>query len=190
GGAGEELVVMRELMDLTRLGSVVVEPCTPVVAGSMGTWTITLTVGSAGIDEGGTIKIAQRFASDWQAPQFDKPAEAGYTTVTTTGEAKLRPRYDRKGHDRPWMQCIVIDVYDGSLSPGDVVTIVLGDRSKGSPGIRAQTFVESKHEFKIFVDPTNACVARAVAKWPQFPVVAGTPVELVCIARDENDVFV
>src|SRR6185295_3575174 len=185
GGAGEELVVMRELMDLTRLGSVVVEPCTPVVAGSMGTWTITLTVGSAGIDEGGTIKIAQRFASDWQAPQFDKPSEAGYTAVTTTGAAKLRPHYDRKGHDRPWMQCIVIDVFDGSLAPGDTVTIVLGDRSKGSPGIRAQTFIESKHEFRVFVDPTNACVARAVPNCPTFPVVSGETVELVCIAGEK-----
>jgi Protein of unknown function (DUF3604) len=179
---------MRGAMDLTHLGTVRVEPCGPVVAGSMGTWTITLTVGSAGIDEGGTIKIGQRFASDWQSPQFDKPTDAGYTTLTTTGEAKLRPRYDRKGHDRPWMQCIVIDVYDGSLSPGNTVTVVLGDRSRGSPGIRAQTFQESKHEFRVFVDPTNACLARAVPDCPTFPVVPGNTVELVCIAGGDVSV--
>jgi hypothetical protein len=173
-------------MDLTRLGSVTVDPLAPVVAGSMGQWMITLTVGSAGIDEGGTIKVAQRFASDWQPSQFDRPTDAGYTTVTTNGEAKLRPRYDRKGHDRPWMQAIVIDVYDGSLSPGDVVTIVLGDRSKGSPGIRAQTFIESKHEFRVFVDPTNACVARAVPNQPTFAVVSGEMVKLVCIASGDH----
>src|SRR4051812_40674521 len=136
-------------MDLNRLGSVTVEPCDPVVAGSMGQWTITLTVGSAGIDEGGTIKIAQRFASDWEPSQFDRPTASGYTTISTTGEAKLRPRYDRKGHDRPWMQCIMMDVYDGSLSPGDRVTVVLGEGSQGGPGIRAQTFNESKHEFRV-----------------------------------------
>src|SRR5215207_2686905 len=137
-------------MDLSRLGSVTIDPLTPVVAGGVGQWTITLTVGPAGIDEGGTIKLCQRFASDWQPPQFDRPAESGYTTVTTNGEAKLRPRYDRKGHDRPWMQAVVIDVYDGSLAPGDVVTIVLGNKSEGSPGIRAQTFVESKHDLRVF----------------------------------------
>ena len=43
-----------------RLGKVTVEPCQPVVAGSVGQWTVTLTVGSVGIDEGGTIKVAQR----------------------------------------------------------------------------------------------------------------------------------
>jgi hypothetical protein len=164
-----------------RLGTVSLEPAGAVVAGSMGQWKLTLAVGCMGIDEGGTIKIAQRFASDWEAPQFDRPADSGFTSVATNGQARLRPRYDKKGHDRPWMQCIVIDVYDGSLSPGDVVTVILGDRSRGSPGIRAQTFQESAHEFRVFVDPTNACVARAVPS-PTFPIVAGEPVELVCIA--------
>ena len=177
-------------MDLTRLGRVTIEPLTPVVAGSVGQWTIMLTVGAAGIDEGGTIKLCQRFASDWQPPQFDRPAESGYSTVTTTGDAKLRPRFDRKGHDRPWMQAIVIDVYDGSLAPGDIVTIVLGDRSKGSPGIRAQTFVESKHDLRVFVDPTNACVARAVPNQPTFPIVSGETVRLVCIAGEDGSTFV
>jgi hypothetical protein len=168
-----------------RLGTVSLSPPGPVVAGSTGTWTLTLTVGSMGIDEGGTIKIAQRFASDWEPAQFDLPQQSGFTTVTTTGEAKLRPRYDRKGHDRPWMQCIVLDVYDGSLSPGDVVTVTSGDHSQGSPGIRAQTFVETAHEFRVFVDPTNACIARAVPNCPTFPIVSGETVKLICIAADE-----
>src|SRR3954452_7792687 len=155
-----------------RLGTATLDPSGPVVAGKYGTWTLTLTVGTVGIDEGGTIKIAQRFASDWQPAQFDKLTEAGYCTITTTGQAKLRPRYDRKGQDRPWMQSIVVDVYDGSLAPGDKVTLVMGDRSQGSPGIRAQTFQESAHELRVFVDPTNACVTRPVEKSPKFPIVA------------------
>src|SRR4029078_5452551 len=89
-------VNLRFLMDLSCLGSVALDPCLPVVAGSTGQWIIVLTVGSAGIDEGGTIKIAQRFASDWEPAQFDRPSASGFTTVSTNGEAKLRPRYDRK----------------------------------------------------------------------------------------------
>ena len=76
-------------------------------------------------------------------------------------------------------------MYDGSLAPGDTVTVVLGERSGGSPGIRVQTFVESAHEFRVFVDPTNASVARAVADSPKFPIVAGEAVELVCIAPSQ-----
>lgn len=166
-----------------RLGNATLSPSTPIVAGSVGTWAITLTVGSAGIDEGGTIKIAQRFAADFEPPQFDKPAEPAYTSVTLRSEdpnAKLRPRYDRKGHDRPWMNCIVLDVYDGSLSPGDAVTVTLGDTAGGSPGLRAQSFQETAHEFRVLVDPTNACRPRPIAKSPIVPIIAGDPVELLC----------
>src|SRR5437870_2301367 len=137
-------------MNLTRLGNITIAPCSPVIAGSIGQWTITLTVGSSGIDEGGTIKVAQRFASDWEPSQFDRPGDSGYTTVSSSGAAKVRGHYEKKGQDRPWMQCIVIDVYDGTLAPGDTVTVVLGDRREGGPGIRAQTFVESVHEFRVF----------------------------------------
>ena len=169
-----------------RLGTVTLEPCAPVVAGSYQQWILTLTVGSYGIDEGGTIKIAQRLACDMQPVQFSDPAAPAYCTVQTNGAAKLASRFAPKGHERPWMiWCVVIDVYDGSLAPGDTVTVVLGERSGGSPGIRVQTFVESAHEFRVFVDPTNAAVARAVADSPKFPIVAGEAVELVCIAPSQ-----
>lgn len=170
-----------------RLGTVALEPAGPVVAGSMGQWILTLTVGSYGIDEGGTIKLAQRFASDWEIPQFDRPTDSGYTTVSTTGAARLRPYYHAKAHERPWMKCLVIDVFDGSLAPGDTVTIVLGDRSGGGPGIRAQTFQESAHEFRMLVDPTNANRAIPLPTSPRFPVVAGQPVALVCIVSSQAE---
>mgnify|MGYP001985336426 CR=1 FL=1 len=169
-----------------RLGKVSLCPGGPVVAGTVGQWVLTYTVGSYGVDEGGTIKLAQRFASDWQVPQFDRPGEPGYTTVVTDGAAKLAARYDAKAHERPWMKCLVIDVYDGSLAPGDRVTITLGDQSGGSPGIRAQSFQESAHEFRVLVDPTNACVARRVPSSPIDPIVADQPVELVVVVPTQT----
>jgi hypothetical protein len=171
-----------------RLGRVSFDPPGPVVAGCFGTWAITIIVGSLGVDEGGTIKLAQRYASDWQVPQFERPTESGFTTVRTNGRAKVAPHFERKGHVRPWMKCLVLDVYDGTLAPGDAVTIVLGDRSHGSPGIRAQTFVESRHEFRILVDPTNACVVERLPDSPVFPVVAGEAIELVAIVPTQASV--
>lgn len=169
-----------------RLGTATLIPCEPVTAGSYQQWTLTLTVGSYGIDERGTIKVAQRFACDMQPAQFDDPKADAYCTVATTGNAKLAPRFAPKGHDRPWMRwCVVIDVYDGSLAPGDTVTFTIGDRSGGSRGIRIQTFIESAHEFRVFVDPTNASVARPIAESPKFPVVADKPVELIVIAPSD-----
>lgn len=164
-----------------RLGRVTLSPPGPIVAGSVGEWTLTYTVGSYGIDEGGTIKVARRFASDWERPQFDDPGAQAYTTVATNGEARLRARYDPKAHVRPWMKCIVIDVYDGCLAPGDVVTITLGDRSQGSPGIRAQSFIESAHELRVLVDPTNACLVERLPSSPVVRVEAGEPASVVAI---------
>jgi hypothetical protein len=170
----------------TDLGTAVIKPCEPVIAGSMGEWKIRYIVGAAGIDEGGTIKIAQRFASDWQKPQFENPEEAGYTTVQTNGAAKLKVRFNPKGLYRPWMKCVEIDVYDGSLAPGDFVEIVYGNRSGGSPGIRAQSFQESHHEFRIFVDPTNACSPKPLPQNPGFPVINGEAEKLIVILPSQT----
>ena len=164
-----------------RLGVVTLEPAGPVVAGSLGQWRLVYTVGSYGLDEGGTIKLAQRMVCDWEIPQFDQPTASGYTTVTTTGPAKLRAYYHRKAYARPWSPCLVIDVYDGTLAPGDTVTITLGDQSQGSPGMRAQTYQEQVHEFRFMVDPTNAAAVSPLPTSPKFPIIAGDRVELVCI---------
>jgi hypothetical protein len=171
-----------------RLGTVTLDPPGVVVAGSTGQWRLVYTVGSYGIDEGGTLKLAQRFASDWEIPQFDRPTDSGYTKITTSGAAKLRAYYHTKAHARPWMKCLVIDVYDGSLAPGDTVTITLGDRSQGSPGIRAQTFQESAHEFRLLVDPTNANEAKPLPTSPLFPVVAGDPVRIHSVVPTQTAV--
>ncbi len=129
-----------------RLGTVTLTPEGVVTAGSMMEWTLTYTVGSYGVDEGGILMLVQRLACDMEHPQFVNPAASGYTTVTTSGACRLVCRFDRKCHPRPWMKWnMVIDVVDGFLSPGDTVTVILGDRSQGSPGIRAQTFQEKHH---------------------------------------------
>lgn len=72
------------------LGHVALHPQTPVVARTYGTWVLTYTVGTYGIDSGGQIKLARRLVSDWADPQFDDPQAAGYSTVETDGPAQLR----------------------------------------------------------------------------------------------------
>ena len=144
-----------------RLGRVELTPHETITAGQMMEWTLTYTAGSYGVDEGGMLMLVQRIAADIQKPQFDFPDQEAYTTVTTTADCRLFYRFQSKQHPRPWQKwCLVIDVKDGSLSPGDTITIVLGDHSKGSPGIRAQSFSESRHEFRMLVDPTNAADPR------------------------------
>ena len=134
------------------LGTATIEPTMPVAAGKFGSWTITFTVGKYGIDSGGQVKVARRLVSDWGRPQFDDPQAEGYTTVVTDGAAKVAASWQQRGYIRPKTPSIVLDIYDGSLSPGDTITIVMGDTSQGSPGIRAQTYIESEFEFLNIMD--------------------------------------
>ena len=168
-----------------RLGTIALAPTTDVVAGSGGSWTLAYTVGSFGIDSGGQLKIAFPLVTDWEAPQFNAPSASGYTTVVTDGAAKLRVSWQPKGYVRPWSKCIVIDIYDGSLDPGDTITIVLGNRSQGSPGMRAQTYLESSFTFLTLVDPTNACDPRPIPTSPQVRVVAAEIESLVCLLSSQ-----
>ena len=100
-----------------------------VEAGAWGTWTITYHVGRYGVDDGGTIVLSRRFASDWAKPQTDAPGELHYASANTSGSASLRIRWDPKSNIRPWQQGLAIDVFDSYLTEGDTVTIVLGDQS-------------------------------------------------------------
>jgi len=111
------------------------------------------TVGKYAIDENAGFKLAWRSVSDWELPQFKDPLAYGYTTVTTTGDCGID--YTVSGHERPFHNCILVKARDGALKEGDTVTVTMGDTSLGSAGIRAQSFSEKQHEFKLFVDSFN-----------------------------------
>jgi hypothetical protein len=157
------------------LGTAQIVPGGPIVAGSLDTYTITYRAGRYGVDNGGTIKIAIRLACDWGRPQFSRPGAEGYTTVHTTGAARLRAFYDPKGYVRPFSNALVIEVVDESLAEGDEVVVVWGDRSQGGPGCRAQTYVDEGFEFRVLVDCFGTQQFRRL---PTSPVVRIVPAPL------------
>lgn len=166
---------------LPALGKVYLQEKEPVIAGSHGTWTLVYTVGSLGIDSGGQLKIARRLVSDWGEPQFSDKSGEGYSSAVTSGAARLHASWQPRGYVRPKTPSVVIDIYDGSLSPGDTIVITLGDKAFGAPGLRAQTYVESRFEFLVLVDPTNSTDPRPVDRSPTVSVVAGPMQALVCL---------
>ena len=166
-------------------GRATIDPTDDVVAGSFGTWTVTLTVGHHGIDDGGRVLIARFGACNWGDPQCERPDAANFTTVHTSGQAQLRAHFDAKAHIRPWKPALVIDVDDGSLAPGDTVTVILGDTSFGSPGSRAQTFAQERYEFRVLVDPFGTGQAFRVPDPPMLRVIGGPAVQLRVRAPSE-----
>ena len=172
---------MTESADLW-LGTVRLTPSGRIVAGSMGAYTFTYRVGRLGIDNGGTIKIAVRMACDWGRPQVDDPSGERFTTVRTTGPARLRMFYDPRASVRPFSHALVIEVWDEALGEGDEVTVVWGDTSGGGPGCRAQTFVDRGFEFRTLVDCFGTQQFRQLPSSPVVEVIPGPVERLVIVA--------
>jgi len=155
------------------LGAAEITPAGMVVAGVYRSWKLVYHVGKYGIDDGGSIRVAHRSVSDIESPQFSDPKGSGYCTVSASRDVRLEYRYSRRGHIRPFRVAIQIDVRDGSLYEGDTITIVLGDKSKGSPGLRAQTFREQEHIFKVLVDPFGTGLFEEIEESPRVQIIGG-----------------
>ncbi len=162
-------------------GFATLDPTEPVVAGSVGTWRLVYTVGEYGVDDGGTLVISWRFATDWAKPQFGNPRAPDYTTITTDGSAVLRARFDIKGGTRPWRKSIVIDVVDDGLHAGEQVVLTIGDTSGGSPGSRAQTFCEDTFEWRVQANPFATGEFIMLPDRPEIEIVSGPAARLVAI---------
>jgi hypothetical protein len=156
-----------------RMGSAALCVAGPVEAGSFQSVTLVYTAGYFGIDDTGSIKIVQRFASDMGRPQLDDPRAANYTTVEASNGAVLDVRYDPKMNIRPWDKTLMIRVVRGFLNEGDTITVRFGDRRQGSPGMRMQTFVEPTFEFRVLVDAFATYNYVELPQQPSFAIVAG-----------------
>jgi hypothetical protein len=179
---------MRPVAERTalRFGQATITPSDEVIAGMYGTWTITLTVGDHGIDDGGRVLLARHMVTNWGVPQLDRPQDAEYTTVVTDGQARLAGRFDPKVSVRPWKAAVVIDVLDGALGPGDQLSVTFGDTRWGGPGSRAQSFRQDRYEFPILVD---AFGTGQYVRLPDPPVlrIIGGPAESLRV-RAPSDV--
>lgn len=149
------------------LGTIRVTPAGEVVVGSHGTFTITWRAGEYGADVGGGIKVGLRRMADWGTPQFDDPAAPNYVSVACSAPSRLTVRYDPRGHIRPFRAVTIIDIVERPIYPGDEITVVLGDRSGGSPGIEVQSFPETVCDIAVFLDTLSS------GQYERVPQVSG-----------------
>lgn len=156
-------------------------PNAPIVAGSFGRWRVTYHVGRYGIAAGGSLKLVFRAASDWPPLHGRDPYEENFMTVTTTGRAQVAWRYESRGYAQPWPKAVTVEVTQAGLVEGDTVLFYLGDPEGGSPGVRAQTFCDRAHEFRVVVDAFATGQFVAVPS-PQAEIVGGPAERLVLIA--------
>ena len=69
------------------------------------------------------------------------PRAFNFVTGSASNGVPVVASFDSEGHPRPWYQALRVRAVDGYLREGDILTVVFGDRSAGSPGLRMQTFL-------------------------------------------------
>ncbi len=157
-------------------GHVDLQPKGAFEARSVQTFRLVYTVGRYGLDDTGSIRVVFRFVGDGGAPQFDDPAGYDYVTAETSTGANIKLGYGNTGHQRPFFKALTARLSGGYLREGDTITIVFGDTSQGSPGMRLQTFCESGFEFKVLAD---VCAVGHYVPLPESPSIAIVPGEPV-----------
>jgi hypothetical protein len=181
------------------MGSAALTPLGPFVAGSHAELTLVYTAGTFGIDDSGMLKVSWRTTSDMAKPQFTEPSAPNYTTVEASNGASLEYWVDRL-NVRPWVNTLLIRVGRGFLRAGETLTVRLGDRRQGSPGLRLQTNCEERFELKVYIDafatyefteiplsPGFALVPGPAVRWKAILpslVAAGEPFRLAIVAED------
>ena len=172
---------LRTPIDPSHLGTAVLDKSGEFDAGTYQSFTLTYTAGRFGVDDSGSIRVVWRFATDQTNPQFDDPAAAGYTEVVASNNAVLQARFDPKGNIRPWDRTLQIKVVKGFMKEGDTITVRFGVTDHGGPGMRLQTFCESRYEFRVLVDPIATYNFQTLPVQPAISLVPGVPETWVAV---------
>jgi len=183
-------------LELDKRGKVTTDLRGKVRAGSFGTWKLRYEVGRSFV-KNAELAFAITHPSNWMIPQFLAGDAPGYSTVKTTGKAKLLAFRQAACGNKGFI--IQFKVIEGMLRKGEVVEITLGDTSKGSPGIRVQSLSMDKQVIKVMGDFEDA----QIIPWqhndfvyghrtiPSFSVSAGKAhmTDLICpthVQRNRN----
>ena len=134
------------------LGRANLSPLDPVEVRTFQSFVLTYTVGTLGIDDTGGIRVAWRTVGDTGRLQTADPSAPNFVTAESNGEGRLSLEYSRMGGQRPWGEILTIRQHGGYLRPGEEITIRLGDRRRGSPGLLIQTFAEAGRDFRVMAD--------------------------------------
>jgi hypothetical protein len=162
----------------TDLGHARLDPADDVVAGSYGSWRVVYAVGQRGVPVGGGVRIDTDSDTDWGKPQFRDPRLDDYVTATPSRPAtQLALTFD--GFNR-----LTVTVRHRPLRPSDTLTVTYGDTRAGSPGSRAQTFVEARRYFRVAVDLDGDGTYVPIGS-PHLRVVGGPAARLRVIAPSQ-----
>ncbi len=179
---GEAWTPVQPGADPVLYGHVDFEPKGSFEVRSLQTFTLTFTVGRFGLDDSGAIRILFRAIGDSGRLQSRDPRAENYVSATASDGTPLRVSYVPGGVSaRPRRKSLTVSVAGGYLSEGDRITVVFGDTSGGSPGMRLQTFVEEGFEFKVLADVCAVGHFIPIPSTPAIAIIPGPPVNWIAV---------
>lgn len=168
--------------DADRYGAVDLTPRGAFEVRSLQTFRLVYTAGPYGIDDTGALRVLFRFPTDWGCLQTSDPAGENYVSAAAGNGVALGIAYAEDALPRPRYHGLTVTLLNGYLREGDTLTITLGDRSGGSPGLRLQSFCESHFEFKVAVDIYATGHFTPVRNSPVIRIKAAAPVRWKAVA--------
>ena len=159
--------------DPEQLGSFSVSPLGAFEVATFRTFTMTVRVGSFGMDDRSSVRFVFHGAKDYSQPQIRDPAAPGYVTGRTSSGKPLDIVWTPFLHERPWFNTLEARLVEGGLAPGDEIIVVLGDTSGGSPGFRLQTYCQDRFKFRALINPFSTQQYFELAEMPSVEIGPG-----------------
>lgn len=121
------------------------------------TFGVEWTVGSLGLQEGGGLLVSRHMAGGYGHLQADDPSGDHYVSVVSSRpeirfEIEEAPVWGPYGGFRGAQPFPVFRVRGGSLEPGEVLTLVYGDRTRGGRGLQVGSFSNDAVSLPLHVD--------------------------------------
>lgn len=152
-----------------------------ITAGAVGTWRLRYLVGTAGLPIGGGVRIALEQASNWGPPQVDNPREPNYVSANCSGRGKV----DLTAGEISFVPVVTALVDGRRLAEGDIIEFILGDTSKGSPGLRWQTIAQDECAIHVYEDTEGIGRFEKIEDTPLVEVVSEREMRLVALAKSQ-----
>ena len=150
-----ELQVGDEMPDA--IGKVTVSHDGPLRAREWVTIEQTYTVGSMPMVPGGAVLLGRQYQANTGANQHEDPTGAHYVSIrSSNADAEFEPikvpLMGQHGGFRSKRPMPAFRLKSATLQPGQTITVVYGDRSRGSKGLQMQTFATDNLILPLYLD--------------------------------------
>ncbi len=163
------------LVSTAEFGKLDIAGPSEVEAGSVNSWKLIYTAGSAGVSAGGSVRLFTEGDSDWsKAQSMNADADDHVSVASPEGVVTF--------FNMPNQNTVRIAVASGALVEGDRLEIVLGDRSLGGSGTRSQTFYEPLRYFLCEVDTDGSGSGGVLESRPSVNITGGDIAALEVVA--------